>query len=486
MLRIAFAASEFAPLVKTGGLADVAAGLTRFLATVEADLRIFLPAYDTLADHGQTRHDVEAVRDVPIRMGDRELRFSLRSMPVPGCHHAILLVDCPELFHRGHLYSWDADEHVRWGFFCRAVLESCQRMGFAPDIVHAHDWHTALLPVYLKTIYAWDGLFANTRSLLTIHNLAYQGEFDRGILHDLGLESAWPKLHRERLDAGRVGLLESGILNADWVSTVSESYSHEIRTPAGGMGLDAVLRARGHRVVGIVNGVDLAAWSPEHDPHIAAGYSVADPSGKAACRRALLEEMELEPDPEGPVFGLIARLTWQKGVDLVLEASEAMLAGTDARLVVLGAGDPDLETGLFALQDHHRGRVRFWCGYNEGLAHRIEAGSDLFLMPSRFEPCGLNQMYSQRYGTPPIVHRTGGLSDTVEHHVPGSDRGTGFAFDHADADGLIWAVGEAMRAWADPEGWASLVRRCMEQDWSWHRQGRHYLLLYDRMMQEPR
>ncbi|MHC4811162.1 MAG: glycogen synthase, partial [Planctomycetota bacterium] len=344
MLRIAFAASEFAPLVKTGGLADVAAGLTRFLATVEADLRIFLPAYDTLADHGQTRHDVESVQDVPIRMGDRELRFSLRSMQVPGCHHAILLVDCPELFHRGHLYSWDDDEHVRWGFFCRAVLESCQRMGFAPDIVHAHDWHTALLPVYLKTTYAWDELFANTRSLLTIHNLAYQGEFDRGILHDLGLESAWPTLHRERLDAGRVGLLESGILNADWVSTVSESYSHEIRTPAGGMGLDAVLRARGHRVVGIVNGVDLAAWSPEHDPHIAAAYSTADPAGKAACRRALLEEMELEPDPAGPVFGLIARLTWQKGVDLVLEASEAMLAGTDARLVVLGAGDPDLET----------------------------------------------------------------------------------------------------------------------------------------------
>ncbi len=486
MLKIVFAAAEFAPLVKTGGLADVAAGLTRFLATVEADLRIFLPAYDTLDDHGESRHPDPLVQDVPVRMGDRELRFSLQAMRVPGCHHVIHLVDCPELFHRGHPYTWDADEHVRWGFFCRAVLESCQRQGFGPDVVHVHDWHTALLPLYLKATYGWDGLFAHTRSLLTIHNLAYQGDFPRAVLPALGLEPAWARLHRRHLDEGRMSFLETGILNADWVSTVSESYAHEIRTPAGGMGLDELLRVRGHRVVGIVNGVDLATWSPEIDPAIPASYSAADPGGKAACRRGLLEELGLDPDPEGPVLGMVARLTWQKGVDLVLEASEALLADRDTRLVVLGAGDRGLEDGLAALQEHYPGRVRFRCGYDEGLSHRIEAGGDLFLMPSRFEPCGLNQMYSQRYGTPPIVHRTGGLADTVTHHVPGSDVGTGFVFEHADAAGLAWAAGEAFAAWERREAWAALVRRCMEQDWSWHRQGRRYLLLYDRMMQEHR
>jgi starch synthase len=485
MLKLAFCTAEYAPLVKTGGLADVAAGLTRFLATVEADMRIFLPAYDTLHDHGAERYAEPLVQDIPIRMGDRELRFSVSSMPVPGCLHAVHLIDCPELFHRGHAYTWDADEHVRWGFFCRAIIESCQRMGFAPDVMHVNDWHTALLPLYLRSVYAWDELFAETRTLLTIHNLAYQGEFDRGVLHDLGLEPAWMKLHREHLDAGRVNFLESGILNADWVSTVSETYAHEIRTPGGGMGLDSVLRVRGERVQGIVNGVDLSAWSPEHDPAIAARYTAEDPAGKRACRAALLDELDLEPDPTGPVIGLIARLTWQKGVDLVLEASESLLAG-DTRLVVLGAGDGTIEDGLFALQEHYPGRVRFWCGYNEPLAHRIEAGADLFLMPSRFEPCGLNQMYSQGYGTPPIVHRTGGLADTVVHHAPGSDHGTGFVFDHPDAGGLRWAFGEAMRAWADADGWGRLVRRCMTQDWSWHRQGRAYLLLYDRMIQTPR
>ena len=494
MLKIAFAAAEFAPLIKTGGLADVAAGLTRFLATVESDQRIFLPAYDTLADQGEERRVEPAVQDVPIRMGDRELRFSLQTMRVPGCHHAIHLVDCPALFHRGHAYTWDPDEHVRWGLFCRAVLESCQRLNFAPDIIHAHDWHAALLPVYLRSLYAWDGLFADTRTLLTIHNLAYQGEFDRGVLPDLGLASAWTKFPRPRLDAGRVCFLEAGIANADWISTVSRTYSHEIRTPGGGMGLDGAMQARGDRVVGIVNGVDISAWSPEHDPHLPRTYGVDEMAGKRACRDALLTEVGLDPEPAGPVFGMIARLTWQKGVDLVLEASEAILsgaatggrAGADTRLVVLGAGDQSIEDGLFALQEHFPGRVRFWCGYHEALAHRIEAGSDLFLMPSRFEPCGLNQMYSQRYGTPPIVHRTGGLADTVRHHAPGADTGTGFVFDHADAQGLRWAVGEAMNAWEHPKAWAALQRRCMELDWSWHRQGREYLLLYDRMMTQPR
>lgn len=486
MLKLAFCTAEFAPLVKTGGLADVAAGLTRFLATVEADLRIFVPAYDTLDDHGAERHPEPLVQDIPIQMGDREVRFSVFTMPVPGCLHAVHLIDCPELFHRGRAYTWDADEHVRWGFFCRAIIETCQRTDFAPDVMHVNDWHTALLPLYLKSVYAWDELFAETRTLLTIHNLAYQGEFDRGVLHELGLDSAWMKLHRQHLDAGRVNFLESGILNADWVSTVSETYAYEIRTPGGGMGLDALLRVRGERVQGIVNGVDLTAWSPEHDAALPATYTTDDPSGKRICRAALLDELDLEPDPAGPVVGLIARLTWQKGVDLVLEASESILAAGDTRMVVLGTGEDTVEDGLFSLQEHYPGRVRFWCGYNESLAHRIEAGADLFLMPSRFEPCGLNQMYSQRYGTPPIVHRTGGLADTVEHHPRGSDTGTGFVFEHPDADGLRWAFGEAMRTWTDPADWAALVHRCMTQDWSWHRQGRAYLLLYDRMMQEPR
>ncbi|MFK7959121.1 MAG: glycogen synthase GlgA [Phycisphaerales bacterium] len=488
MLRIAFCAAEFAPLVKTGGLADVAAGLTRALATVEADQRIFIPCYDTLDTRGAEPTVCDFAVDVPIRMGRRELRFTLRTMAVPGTMHPIHLIDCPELYHRGGPYTLDDDEHVRWAFFARAVIESCQRMGFSPDIVHCNDWHTALVPLYLRSVYAWDERFAETKTLLGLHNIAYQGEFHADAVNDLSLGDWVWKLHQEHLFEGRIGFLETGILHADHLMTVSETYAREILEPSGGMGLSELLQTRSGELVGIINGVDGTVWDPSTDEHLPARYSAADMSGKRICRDQLLAELGLMADPAGPVLGLIARLTWQKGIDTIIGPLEERLASDDLRVVILGSGEEGLEAQLRDMADRHPERVSFWCGYNDALAHRIEAGADAFLMPSRFEPCGLNQLYSMRYGTVPVVHRTGGLADTVAPLRRGAtvadDSGTGIVFEHPDEAGVRWALGETMAAWSEPGRWSGLVARGMATDYAWRRQLRAYLSLYDRMMRD--
>ena len=481
-LRICLVASEVAPFAKTGGLGDVAAALPRYLKKHGHDVRTFLPLYGSVKPSGQAFVPVAFLQDVPIALGTHRFTYSVFTAPLPGTDCWIYFVSCPPLYGREGIYSNRGDEHLRFALLSRAALESCQRMGFAPHVVHCNDWHSALIPLWLKTDYRWDRLFAETKTVLTIHNLGYQGGFPVSVIPDLGLSGRESMLHQGELRRGRVSFMVAGILYADAITAVSRTYAREIQTAEHGFGLDPMLRARADHVFGIVNGVDVDIWSPVADPHLPARYSAADLSGKAICRAGLLQDAGLAPAPTGPVFGVVSRLTAQKGFDLFPEVMPRILATNDVRLVALGSGSDEI-AGMFRnLERAFPGKVRFREGYDEPQAHRIEAGADVFLMPSRFEPCGLNQMYSLLYGTVPVVRRTGGLADTVEQYDPATGRGTGILFDSYDATGFRWAVETALRLFRDRELWRRLVLNGMSEDFSWDQQAERYLAIYRELL----
>lgn len=485
-LRICFVAAEVAPFAKTGGLADVSAALPAALGRAGHDVRVFMPLHATIdfSDHLGERSvtPVEFLHHVPLRLGDHTFHFSVFEAELPGSEGTVKIhfVGCPQLFDRDGIYTGDWDEHLRFSLLARATLESCQRMGWGPQIVHANDWHAALLPLYLRTLYSWDrDRFADAKTVLTIHNMAYQGKFPADVVRNLGLSEYRHRLHQEDLSNGLVNFLKTGILYADVVTTVSETYAREIQTPAFGEGLDELLRERSATVTGIVNGVDYGVWNPEVDPHVARQYGPDDvEEGKAANKEALLEELGLPHDPDAPLLGIVSRLTPQKGFELTFEPLTEALRYLDLRLVVLGSGEGRLEDHFHWLHRTFPGKVCFWHGYSEPMAHKIEAAADVFLMPSRFEPCGLNQMYSLKYGTVPVVRKTGGLADTVELWDPASGEGTGFPFEHYDATGFAWALKTALQTYRDSDAWAKLRRNGMEKNYSWDRQVQAYEELY--------
>jgi starch synthase len=476
-LRICLAASEATPFAKTGGLGDVASALARYLTKDGHDARLFVPLYGRIDRRGFV--PVDFLHNVPLRMGDRAYTFSVWAGTLPPDGPAVYFVECPALFGRQEIYSQQGDEHLRFGLLSHAALECCQRMGFAPHVVHCNDWHTALMPLLLRTVYAWDGLFARTKTVLTLHNLAYQGVFPAEVAGDLSLRGREALLPQDDLRRGRLSFMTTGLVHANALTVVSPTHAREVQTEEYGFGLDPILRTRG--VTGILNGVDYEQWSPERDPHIAAPFSIQDLAGKSVCRIALLDEAELAPEPAGPVFGIVSRLTSQKGLDLVPAALARILAHDDVRLVVLGGGDQRMAQSFRDLARTFPRKVRFREGYDEPFAHRIEAGADAFLMPSRFEPCGLNQMYSLRYGTVPLVRRTGGLADTVSLFDPDTGRGTGIVFEHANAEGIRWAAETAVRLFRDRRTWRTIQLQGMAQDFSWTRQIQQYVSLYRRL-----
>ncbi len=480
-MRICQIAAEVTPFAKTGGLGDVVGGLSSYLGRSGHDVRIVMPFYGQLTRRPDHFVPVDFIRDIPIKMGSRHFHVSALTCKLPGSDVDVYFVSCPELYGQEGIYQGDREDGLRFGVLTRAALELCQRMGWAPDILHCHDWHTALTPVYLKALYDWDRLFDRTRTVLTIHNMAYQGYLPASAIHDLGLgERTW-MLDGSDLKSGVFNILKHGLLHADAITAVSRTYAREIQGPEQGFGLDWLLRARSDRFFGIINGVDYGEWDPSRDPHLPYPYSAEDPSNKRAMKRTLLQETGIgEMDLEVPVIGIVSRLTAQKGFDLAFEALPAVLARRDFRLVALGSGEPRYEDFFQWLQWRFAGRVWFYRGFNNPLAHWIEAGADLFLMPSKFEPCGLNQLYSLRYGTPPIVRRTGGLADTVEPWNAGTGQGTGFVFDHFDSEGLRWALDTALDAYEDRGSWARLMHNGMVQDYSWDVQGREYVELYRR------
>ena len=480
--RICFICAEYAPLAKTGGLADVSTALTRYLYGRGEDVRVFLPLYGALAARGDLKlAAVDGLQELALELGERRYRYRILVGRVPGSPLPIYFVDCPELYDRPGIYTEDPDEHRRFLFLTRAAIECCQHLDFAPDILHCNDWHTAFGPLLLKTVYAKDRLFANTKSVLTMHNVGYQGVFASVRVKDLGLGEAVTWLHQEDLLAGRINALLHGILYADLVTTVSPTYAREICTPAYGHGLERYLQARGEQLVGILNGVDYAEWSPERDPYLPLHYSRHDLAAKATLKTRLCERLGIEAGPRTLLFGFVSRLVAQKGIELLQLALPEILRTRDCALAAIGSGDARYEAFFSELALAFPGRVHFHRGYSEELAHWIEAGSDAFLMPSLYEPCGLNQMYSLRYGTVPIVRRTGGLADSVTLYSETNPAGTGIVFDQFDGPAILWALTTALDLHAQLPRWGELVANGMAQDFSWDRQGALYLDEYRRL-----
>jgi starch synthase len=467
-VNVLFVSSEVAPFAKTGGLGDVAAALPKALAAAERghDVRLVMPLYARVGNV-----DLEPVaRDIAVDLGGTRVVFSLLEGTMPGTKIPVYFVRCPGLYGRQGIYTTDHDEHLRFALLDWAALIACQRTGFRPDIVHANDWQTALLPLLLRTMFAWDRLFSGTRTVLTIHNIGHQGSFDARVLGEIGLADAAHHFHQDQLRAGSLNFLLTGILYANAITTVSPTYAREIQTPEHGVGLDAYLRERREVLFGVLNGIDEAEWSPDRDPKIPHRYSVDDLAGKEQNKQALLASAGLPYVQGVPVMGIVSRLAWQKGFDLCFEVLPPLLAKHPIQLVVLGTGEPKYEDFFSSLARRFPRQVAYLSKFSEPVAHLIEAGSDIFLMPSRYEPCGLNQMYSLRYGTLPIVHRTGGLADTVTH-------GNGFPFDHFDEMGLRWALSRALSVWGKAE-WRRMQENGMRSRFGWDERVNAYEQIY--------
>jgi starch synthase len=481
-LTVCLLASEAAPLSKTGGLADVSSALTKYLHAAGHDVRLFTPLYSSINRSKFPMQPVEGLQSIDVGVGPHRYVMSVVTTPMPGSTAPIYLIDCPALYSRPTLYTADPDEHLRFLAFTRAVFTCCQRMQWSPQVLHCNDWHTAFAPLFLKAVYDWDRLFAGTRSVLTIHNIGYQGVFASSAIEDLSLGPKNYMLHQDDLKAGRINPLRHGIIYADAITTVSPTHAREICTDQYGMGLQDSLRARGGALVGILNGVDYDEWDPRHDHYLPKHFDPDTLGVKAQLKQQLLKRLNLQIPPELPVAGIVSRLASQKGIDLMLESLPQVLEWREMGLIALGSGDAPYEKFFAELQENFPGRVVFKRGYDDELAHWIEAACDMFLMPSLYEPCGLNQMYSLRYGTVPIVRKTGGLADSVENYDAATGQGTGVVFNDYNAEALEWGLNTALDLYAEPEHWARMVRNGMQRDFSWQRQGGLYVDLYKRLI----
>lgn len=480
-LRICLASSEMTPLAKTGGLADVNAALAAYLHREGHDIRILLPLYSSLQTRGLDIQPVAGLQDLVISIGAWDIEYSIYRTTHPDSNVPVFLLHCPAMYDRPGIYTEGGDEHLRFILLSRAAIEMCQRMGFAPDIFHCHDWHTALVPLFLRTIYSWDKLFAGTKTVLTIHNIGYQGMFGANILGDLDIGWSQHYLHQDDLASGHINFLKTGLLHADLLTTVSPTYAREIQGIEYGMGLDDILRARSDALVGILNGVDYAEWDPASDRLIPKNYTSRSLSGKAVCKQVLMNDLGLAGGVEQPLIGIVTRLVGQKGIDLMERVLPRLLAERDFALAVLGSGEQRFERFFQMLHRAAPERVSFYRGYNNKLAHCIEAGSDMFLMPSAYEPCGLNQMYSLKYGTIPIVRETGGLADSVQQVIAATGTGTGILFHNYDEAGLAWAIRRGLDLFTKQSLWRQIMRNGMAMDFSWEQQGGVYVHLFRRL-----
>lgn len=475
-------AAEVAPFAKTGGLADVAGALAKFLHGAGHDVRLFMPFYSRI-DRAQLEiHRVDFLQNLPLEFNGHRYQYSVWSARLPNSDARCYMIDCPVLYARDAIYSRDPDEHLRYLALTRATIECCQRMGWAPQIFHCNDWHTAFAPLLLKSAYAWDALFAETKSVLTIHNIGYQGVFGAAQAADVGLGDKSYLLHQADLAFGRVNSLRHGVMYADSITTVSPTYASEILTDKLGMGLQEDLRLRASSLSGILNGVDYDDWDPRWDRYLPKNYGVYELGVKAQLKQEFLRRLGMKANEGAALFGIVSRLTVQKGFDLLFDCLPTVLAKRNACLVVLGSGDERYENFFAHLQRQFPNRVVFHQGYSEPLAHWIEAASDLFIMPSLYEPCGLNQMYSLRYGTIPIVRRTGGLADSVQIYDPTTGDGDGIVFDSFNVEAMSWALNAGLDLYAQPEHWQRMMNNAMAQDYSWDKQGALYLQLYQKLL----
>jgi starch synthase len=469
-MRVAVLSAEAVPYSKTGGLGDVAGALPKALKQVGVDSVLITPCY--LQTKGEHLWQM-ALDDLWVDW--RGATYRAKAFYSEANGSPTFLIDAPEYFHRSSIYGFNED-YERFAFFNHAALVLLKRIGAAPDIVHLNDWHCGFAAVEIAHLRYWDAYWRNTRTVFSIHNLAYQGGFDAGELWKFGFGEEHQR--NAFMFNGYASAMKAGLSAADMLSTVSRRYGYEMQTPENGYGLDWLLRQRSNRLIGIVNGVDYEVWNPETDRALAAHYNAENLEGKTICKRALFENFSLPVDLEKPIFANITRLTAQKGIDLMMAVAGEILA-TGAYIISLGSGEKRYEDFWQRLRDAAPLQVGVYRGYNEDLAHKIEAGADVFMMPSRFEPCGLNQMYSLRYGTIPIVRAVGGLDDTVQNFDAVNGAGNGFKFREYRADKFLEKIYEALFAFYDKEAWRALQRNGMREDNSWENAARKYVQLYE-------
>jgi starch synthase len=483
-LNILFVTPEAVPFAKTGGLADVAGALPKFLQELGCKVKLVMPFYRMVKNAGFPLQYLGEKIEVP--MGDEILKADIyqgqlnRDIP-------IYFIGRDEFFDREYLYSTPRGDYFdnaeRFIFFSKAALLFCQLMEFSPEIIHHHEWQTGLIPAYLKSIYRNDPFFSHTADVFTLHNIAYQGVFKREkfAITGLPIEMYSP----EGIEFWeRINFMKAGIVYADVINTVSEKYSEEIQSPEYGYGLEGILRKRKGDLFGILNGVDYQDWDPSHDPHLVAQYNFENISGKKECKKDLLKEFNLPPSlQDSPLLGMISRLADQKGFDLLAEILEELFT-LDIAFILLGTGEQKYHDFFAQVARKYPQKAGIRIAYDDRLAHKIEAGADFFLMPSKYEPCGLNQIYSLKYGTIPIVRATGGLDDTIVNYDGATGKGNGFKFSHYDAKEFLNQIKEALRFYSQAGHWKQLLQNAMTSDFSWKRSGEAYLQLYQKALEK--
>lgn len=473
-MNIAFAASECVPFSKTGGLADVVGALPRALAKLGHRVSVYLPNYR------QTKliHSKVIISSLTVPFDDKYRFCSVLDGGIDGGVQ-FYFIDYPQFFDRDGLYGTSLgdyhDNGERFALFCRAVIEASKVIG-VPDLFHCHDWQSALIPVMLRTLYAEDPAFATVPTVFTVHNIGYQGLFPPDILPLLMLP--WDLFTITKLEFyGKVNFLKGALTFSDFITTVSRKYAQEIQTAEYGFGVEGVLRSRSASIAGILNGVDYDEWNPSTDKFIAAHYSPEDLSGKAVCKQNLLREFGLVAESELPVLGIVSRFAAQKGFDLIAQIADRLMR-EELNVVVLGTGDRVFEELFRRLNKQYSTKFGVKIAYDNALAHKVEAGADMFLMPSRYEPCGLNQIYSLKYGTVPVVRATGGLEDTIDQWD--GKKGTGFKFARYDGEALLETIHTALSTFKNKASWQTLMRNGMSRDFSWSVSAKEYVKVYER------
>ena len=485
-LKILYVASEIAPFAKTGGLADVASALPKTLFDMGHDIRVVMPKYGRINERKFTLREVIRLKDITIPMGGKDYIASVKSAFIPQTKVQVYFIDYKPYFDRAGYYTDPktnkdyADNGERFAFFSYGIIETLKLLHWEPHVIHCNDWQTGLVPILLKTVYKDDPMLQKTKSLFSIHNLAFQGNFPPKLMDKIGVDSGLFKPGSEVEFYGKFSFLKSAISYADVISTVSPTYGKEIQSNDLGFGMEGVLSERKNSLFGILNGVDYDVWNPEVDEMIPHKYTSTSLSGKLENKKILAERNDLEYNEDTPIIGIISRVTAQKGFDLILDALDKILS-KNVQLVILGIGDEKYHKQLQKAEKKYKGKIHTNWLFDDEMAHLIEAGADMFLMPSQFEPCGLNQIYSLKYGTIPIVRSTGGLADTVKDYNSKSDTGTGFVFEKYDSKEMLNAVDRSLTLFKDKKAWTKLIKRAMKQNYSWKVSAESYTKLYSKI-----
>lgn len=490
-LKILFVSSEVVPFVKTGGLADVSSALPQMLSELGHEVRIVIPKYGAVDDRKFKIHEIVRLKDLQVKIGDKDVVFSLKScfLPGPRVRVQIYFLDNNEYFgSRNSLYVDPKtgkdypDNDERFILLSRAVMELIIKLGWIPDVIHLNDWQCGLIPAYLKTIYKDHESFDKFKTLFTIHNLGYQGEFSTNSFKKTGLTKELESVSKGIIHNGKVNFMKSGLMFADVINTVSQTYANEIRTKEDyGEGLKEVLSKRKDSLFGIVNGIDKNVWHPEKDKQISANYSSKNIEEKLLNKKDLAERFGFEYNENVPIIGLISRLYDSKGIDLVQKAFNDLMK-LNIQIILLGTGDHKYHSFFEKMASKNSNKFACYLGFNDELAHLIEAGADMFLMPSKYEPCGLNQLYSLTYGTVPIVRETGGLADTVVRFNEKTEEGTGFVFKKYDEEEMIKEIKHALKVFEDKKTWQKIMRAGMKLDFGWEVSAKKYIELYKTML----